>query len=403
MNNNHTFSRLIGALLMVAGCCIGAGMLGIPLVTLSAGFFPSLAAFLLSWVFMACTGLLLLEVNLWFGTNVNLMTMAEGTLGKKAKWLVSFLFLFLFYCLMMAFLSAGGALIAELWKAIFSVSFDPIWGNIALALVFGVVIFFGSRQVDLMNRVLMLGLGVCYVALMSLGISHVEKTNLEPAHWLYALPALPAMVISFGYHNLVPSLTEYLKGHVRYLKLAIIIGSGIPLLLYILWDGLILGILPHDDALISAAASGDMVTTLLRRVIGSSYVADIVEYFAFFALVTSFLTVGLSFVDFLSDGLKIEKTTVGSLVLVLLVLLPPLFFSYVYPQIFLMALNYAGAFGAVILFGIIPVLMVWKGRYLDKRIGPRLVPGGKASLLLIGAFAAFICLLQLWTELAGLL
>lgn len=403
MNQNHTFNRLIGAILMVAGCCIGAGMLGIPLVTLSAGFIPSVMAFILSWLFMACTGLLLLEVNLWFGTNVNLMTLAEGTLGKRAKWLVAFLFLFLFYCLMMAFLSAGGALVAELFTAVSGIALDPIWGNAFLVLVFGLVIFLGSRQVDLMNRALMLGLGICYITLLSLGFSHVHQENLESAHWLAVFPAFPAMVISFGYHNLVPSLTEYLKGHVRYLKTAILVGSAIPLLLYLLWDGLILGILPQDDVLAAAVASGDMVTTLLRRVIGSTYVADVVEYFAFFALVTSFLTVGLSFVDFLSDGLKIEKTPLGTFLLVLLVLMPPLFFSYAYPQIFLTALNYAGAFGAVILFGIIPVLMVWKGRYTEGRIGARLVPGGKTSLILIGAFAVLVFVMQLWVELTGLL
>ncbi len=403
MNQNHSFNRLIGAILMIAGCCIGAGMLGIPLVTLSAGFIPSVAAFVISWLFMASTGLLLLEVNLWFGTNVNLMTLTEGTLGKKAKWLVAFLFLFLFYCLMMAFLSAGGALVAELSSAIIGTSISPGWGNGILAVVFGSVIFMGSRQVDLVNRVMMLGLAICYITLVSLGFSHVEQRNLESTHWLAVFPAFPAMAISFGYHNLVPSLTEYLKGHVRYLKIAIVVGSALPLAIYLLWDGLILGILPQTEEIALAVQSGDMVTTLLRRTIGSSYVADIVEYFAFFALVTTFITVGLSFVDFLADGLKIKKTPVGSLWLVLMVLLPPLFFSYYHPNLFLMALNYAGAFGTVILFGIIPVMMVWKGRYYEKKIGPRLLPGGKLSLVLIFAFAAFVFAMQLWSEILGAL
>lgn len=397
-NAESRSSRLFGAILMVAGCCIGAGMLGLPLVTAAAGLVPTAVLFIVSWLFMAMTGLLLLEVNLWFGTKVNLMTLAEHTLGKTARHLVGALFIFLFYCLMAAFLSAGGGLIAEFMRGYFHAEIPAYWGSGVLAGIFGLVIFLGSREVDLFNRLLMVGLGLSYIALLELGFWYVEWNHLSNAGWRNALPALPAMVISFGYHNLVPSLTGYLKGHVADLRRAILIGSAIPLVLYLLWDGLILGILPPGEHLQEAVDRGAMVTTLLREAVGGALVADILDLFSFFALVTSFLTVGFSFVDFFSDGLKIEKTYVGSLFLVLLVLVPPFFFSFLYPQLFLTALNYAGAFGAVVLFGMIPVAMVWKGRYVEKRQGVRLVPGGKVSLALIGGFAVMIFILQLKNE-----
>lgn len=123
------------------------------------------------------------------------------------------------------------------------------------------------------------------------------------------------------------------------------------------------------------------------------------HFFAFFALVTSFLGVSLSFVDFLADGLKIKKDILGTIILVCLVLIPPCVFSYLYPTVFLTALNYAGAFGAVLLFGVIPVLMVWKGRYYDNRRDNPLVPGGRISLVIIGAFALFVFIMQLKNEL----
>lgn len=116
--------------------------------------------------------------------------------------------------------------------------------------------------------------------------------------------------------------------------------------------------------------------------------------FAFFAIVTSFLSVALSFIDFLADGLNIKKTPKGKVVLVLLVLGPPFLCAFLYPTIFLIALNTAGGFGAVILFGILPALMVWKGRYTQKLGHPELVPGGKPLLILIIAFAAWVMVLQ---------
>lgn len=391
--------RLVGAILLVAGCCIGAGMLGLPLVTVSAGFLPTVATFFVSWLFMLSTGLLLLEVNLWFGRGINLMTLAENTLGKMAKYIVAFLFVFLFYCLMVAYIAGGGALIQDYIHQLLGHAIDPFWGSLALVVIFGVIIFFGTSKVDLANRFLMAGLGVSYVGLILLGLPHVVVEHLEKGAWMYAFPALPTMIISFGYHNLVPSLTDYLEGNARGLRLAIAIGSAIPLAIYLLWDTMILGIIPPGAEVQAAIDKGAMVTTLLRNAVSNSYVVHLMHAFAFFALVTSLLTVALSFVDFLADGMHVKKTRKGALLLVSLVLLPPLVFAYLYPAIFLSSLNYAGAFGAVILFGIFPVLMVWKGRYIDKRIGKHQVPGGKWVLCLIGAFAFLVFALQLKNEL----
>lgn len=383
--------RVLGASLLIAGCCTGAGMLGLPLVTVSAGFLSSSVAFIIGWAFMLATGLLLLEANLWYGEGIHLMTLTERTLGKFAKYFVALLFGFLFYCLLVAYLAGGGSIINEFAEHSFGIFIDPFSGSVMLMLLFGAVVFMGTSKVDLVNRLLMLGLALAYLGLVLIGLPHVKKAHLEGGALKYALPALPAIIISFGYHNLVPSLTTYLKGNARELRLSIIIGSFIPLIIYLIWNGIILGILPDKD-LQAAIASGSMITGLLRETVGTSYVVDLMHLFAFFAIITSFLAVALSFVDFLSDGLKIKKNFGGSLFLLSLVLLPPTIFSYIYPSIFLTALNYAGAFGAVLLFGIIPVLMVWKGRK------ERNEPIKPFSLIVIGGFALFVFLMQLKNE-----
>ena len=76
---------LFGGILLVAGCCIGAGMLGLPVLSAEAGFKPSIFIFIICWLYMVTTGLLLLEVNLWFGKEINIVTMSEKTLGPIGK------------------------------------------------------------------------------------------------------------------------------------------------------------------------------------------------------------------------------------------------------------------------------------------------------------------------------
>lgn len=388
---------ILGGSLLIAGSCIGAGMLGLPVISAQAGFIPSLFMLLLSWIFMVLTGLLVLEVNLWFNKEVSFVSMAKKTLGPIGATISWVLFLFLFYTLMVAFLVGSGALISEFIALVTGINV-PIWiSNLVLTLLFGLCVYMGTRAVDDFNRLLMLGLIISYLSLVVLGIPNIHLENLMESNLKALTLIVPVMIISFGYHNLIPSLNNYFEGDVKRLRWTIILGSGIPMVVYIVWEALVLGMVPLKE-LLGAVDNGLMANQILRNNIDSAYVTLFTECFAFFAIVTSFLGVALSFVDFLADGLKIKKTASGKLALCLLVLAPPYLVTVYNPQLFLVALNYAGAFGAVILFGVLPALMVWVGRYTLKLGKEPLVPGGKTALALIIAFAAMVSTLQLAHE-----
>lgn len=397
--NDHTVSngRVFGAALLVAGCCIGAGMLGLPVLTALGGFRPTLLLFTLSWLFMAATGLLLLEVNLWFKEEVSIVSMASKTLGPIGKILAWALFAFLFYSLMVAYAAGSGQLFSDFLKEWFSIQFPEWAGSLLFSLAFGIFLYLGTKSVDGINRLLMAGLAATYFILVGMGARHVNPDFLLHVNWKASLIGVPAMIISFGYHNLIPSLTSYLKHDTKKLKFAILAGSSLPLIIYLMWEWLILGIVPveGEGGFREALSQGDMATRALRNAVGSTFVVEVAEYFAFFAIVTSFLSVALSFVDFLADGLKIKKDRKGKIGLCALSLAPPFFLALYYPNIFLNALNYAGAFGAVILFGIMPALMVWRGRYLQRVEGERLLPGGKFTLALIILVSAAVFTLEL--------
>lgn len=386
--------RLLGGILLVAGCCIGAGMLGLPVLSAMAGFKPSLIMFFICWLFMVCTGLLLLEVNLWYGGEISIITMARRTLGRTGETVSWIVFLFLFYSLMVAYVAASGSLITDFISAATGLDLHQNIGGLLFCLFFGVLLYLGIGALDWVNRLLMLGLLISYVCLVIMGASHVKPDLLQHQDWSAATLVIPAVIVSFGFHNMVPSLTTYFNCHEKPLKWTLIIGSAIPLLIYLVWEWLILGIVPLQDFK-QALDQGEIATQALKNAVGASWILDVAEAFAFFAVVTSFLSVSLSFVDFLADGLKIKKTPKGKIVLALLVLGPPLICAWIYPTIFLIALNSAGGFGAVILFGILPALMVWRGRYIQKLGLPQIVPGGKYVLAAVIAFSAWIVLLQI--------
>lgn len=388
---------LLGAILLITGCCIGAGMLGLPVISAVAGFYPSLAVFFLSWIFMTTTALLLLEVNLWFQDDISLIGMAGHTLGKIGQVVCWCCFAFLFYALGIAYISGSGQLIVSFMNAFLPFQL-PTWsGSVIISLVFGGFVYLGTYAVDIFNRVLMIGLVVTYVLLAVFGAPHVDSANLNYSNWSAAPLLVPIMIISFGFHNMIPSLKTYLGGDTRRLQLAIICGSFLPLIIYLVWEWLIMGLVPVDRGgdFTDVVDKGQMATEILKKAVGAPLVGEIAQYFAFFAIVTSFLGNSLSFVDFLSDGLKVKKTPVGKFFLCCLVIIPPLVLSILYPHVFLLALNYAGAYGAILLFGIIPALMVWSGRYNKKIDGKRLIPGGKVTLSALILFAIAVMALQL--------
>lgn len=181
------------------------------------------------------------------------------------------------------------------------------------------------------------------------------------------------------------------------MKKAILIGSVIPLIVYIVWEFLALGIIPLEGpaGIYEAHVKGGDGAQLLTQHIGDGMISTVLRCFAFFAIVTSFIGVSMSLFDFLADGFKIKKTPIGRILLYVLTFGPPMAMTLTDPRAFLTALEYAGAFGVVILLGLLPALMVWWGRYrchLQSAYSP---PGGKPALIVVMGISCVVILLEI--------
>lgn len=377
-------ARLLGGTLLVTGTTIGAGMLALPVATGLAGFVPSLILFIVYWLFMTFTAFLMLEVNLWMEDQTNLITMARKTLGKGGALFSWVTYLFLLYTLTTAYIAGSGPILLDFITSLTGVTLPTWMGPFPLLLVFGLFVYQGIRSVDLINRLLMAGLVVTFLLMVLFLFPHVQAELLSYSDWSALWIAVPIVSTSFGFHIIIPSLTNYLHRDVRSLRLVILIGSLIPLLVYIVWEWLALGIVPvgGPNGLAAGYQAGSNGAALLSIALGHSQLALIARLFSFFAIITSFLGVAVSLSDFLADGFKIPKTPTGRLLLYALTFLPPLALTLTDPRAFLDALEYAGAFGVVTLLGLLPVLMVWKGRYSQHRASTFQTPGGKIALII---------------------
>jgi tyrosine-specific transport protein len=382
-----------GGMLLIAGSCIGAGMLGLPIQTGLSGLLPSILAFLIVWAFMTLSGFYLLEVNSWHPSKANLLTMISHSLGKNGRYICWIFYLFLFYALLVAYMAASGNILSHFLSSYLAIKIAPYIATIFFVSLFALLIFQGTKVVDHSNRFLMIFKIGSFVFLLILGASYIKPDQLAFVDTHKLSSSIPILITAFGFHNMIPSLNSYMQGDTKKVRKSIIGGSLLSLFIYLLWQTLVLGIIPVEgsDGLKSALVQGKEASELISEYLAKPIIGITAQILGFFAILTSFLAQSLSLSHFLQDGLKLKKTMNSQIGVVLLTLAPPLVLAILYPSLFYKALNFAGGVCTVVLFGIIPGLMIWKGRYkqnLKSKFGQ--VPGGK--LLVTGAITFSACI-----------
>ncbi len=383
-------NKIIGSTLIAAGTAIGAGMLAFPLVAAGPGFLPSVLIFVFTWAVMLAAGLLTLEVNLAFQAPQNSYpTMAQATLGKPGYWVTYISVLLLFYMLIAAYITGGGSLFEAMCTLVAGKA-PPSWLNaLIFTFILGGVVAFGTRAVDLLNRTIfsfkIVLLGLVFVFFLPQVNVTALFSQIEPQ---YGWGALPVAVTAFGFHTVLPSLAPYLGKDARALKKVLFFASIIPLIIYIVWIAALLGSLPYDgEAGFKSLAQGDGSLSSLMLAVNHHYATPwlngVINGFANFAMITSFLGVSLSLFDCLHD--KKDKNPHRART-ALLTFLPPLCFVIFYPEGFVTLLSVASIFVAIILI-IIPALMAYRRRQMPSLPSSYQMPGGNiaiATVLLLG-------------------
>ncbi len=390
----HKAGHLLGGTLLVAGTSIGVGMLALPVATAQGGFFPSLLVYLVCWLFMLSTGLLVLEACVWMPKEANLITMARRLLGKGGESFCWIVYLFLFTCLMIAHTAAGGSIVSHI-----SGQTIPLWaGALIYIAIFSPAVYLGTLWVDRLNMGLMTGVIISYFLFIFIAAAHVNFPLLMHMEWSKSWLALPIVFTAFGFQSLIPTLMTYMERDTKKVRFAMIAGTLIPLLIYIIWQFLILGILPLEGkaGLLEALKNGQNAVEPLGAFLQNPLLGKIGTVFAFFAMTTSMFGLSIGFMDFLADGLKLKKKALKRMVPYSIVFILPLIITWVDPTVFLQALNFAGGIGVALLLGAMPIMMVWVGRYKQKLShAHQQIPGGKIPLVILMAFVVFELTIQL--------
>ena len=431
-------NKTLGTTLLVSGTMIGAGMLAMPLTSAGIGFTFTVVLLISLWLLLTYSALLFVEVYQTTESDSGIGTLSAlyfGNAGRVVSTTVMFVFL---YALLAAYISGGGEILMKATQSsglfgqegiflhfienfgiqvqsggvfvsamdaagltnevnIFNVSPDmtlKIFVGIFTAF-FGSFVIISTKVVDGFNRLLFFVMLAALVVVMFVMFPKASVQNLMamPLDNALIISAAPIFFTSYGFHGSIPSLVKYMEGDVRGLRIAIVAGSAITLVGYILWQLSTHGVLSQSEftQILKEKPTLYGLIEACHRITGSEIIASAVQLFSALALVTSFLGVALGLFDCTEDMLrKGLHINAGRLLLGAITFLPPVLFAYFYPD-FIAALSYAGqmfAFFAVVL----PVGLVWKARRRYPNL-PYRVAGGDVALiiaLVIGIVVACI-------------
>lgn len=384
-------SKILGSALMIAGTTIGAGMLAMPLTSAGIGFGATLLLLVGLWALLTYTGLLFMEVyQTAKAQDVGVATLAEQYFGLLGRFLATFSLLVLLYALLAAYITGGGSLLSGILP-----DFGEQTSNIGIllfTLILGAFVVMGIKGVDGLTRLLFIGkiIAFVFVILMMLPKAKLENLTAVPLDNLLIVSAVPIFFTSFGFHVIMGSINQYLEADIKKIRLAILIGTLIPLVAYVLWQLATHGVLSQGEfvQILQQDPTLNGLVNATAQITGSTILGEVVRIFSALALITSFLGVAMGIFEGVGDLLKRVNLPNNRWVLTPLTFIPPLAFALFYPNGFIAALGWAGLLFAF--YGLIlPIALAWKARQQYPNLAYR-VAGGNFGLIVALIMGLFI-------------
>ncbi len=438
-------NQVLGGSLLVAGTAIGAGMLALPISAGVHGYWGSISLLFGCFIFMMATLFIFLEASLYSkDRDINVIGLSRMHLGRWAEITSWTCFLLLLYAACTAYLVAGGGKVKDfllpsydlhappssclqivtylivllavtvqalpffqkdnqpnffaftlyLFSMIGLMLLIPAFSNVDLCailffIVFTYLLLNGMHLIDIANRWLMLGLIVSFIFLIKQTAPVIHTSNLTGSIFNGAWQTIPVIALAFTSHIILPSMRSFAQDNTKKIIRILLIGSAIPLVIYFIWQTIILGVVSTEQIQKIGQMSGDDKIDALTHALDQGHsIAYLFDSFSFFAIVTSFIGASISLKDFLKDGLKNALGyTPNNVWVSVLTFVPPLIMGLLYKN-FTNILELGGIM-ILILYGILPTLMVQKARKNYPTPAYRMF-GGFPMLVIVALISASI-------------
>ncbi|MFA7653960.1 MAG: aromatic amino acid transport family protein [Candidatus Magasanikbacteria bacterium] len=333
-----------GAIFMITGMTIGAGVLGLPYVVAQVGLKVGLAYILILGLVMMSLNLMIGEIAVRTNEKLQLPGFAGKYLGPWAKSIMSLVVITSGLGVLLAYIIGEGQTIGAL------LGIDPRYCSIAFWALGGLLVWRGLQTVKVAEKIFSL-----LVMAIIAGLSIHFLPDFQIANWEFfdvSKIFLPFGVVLFSLHA-SPAVVEahtLMPGSQKHYRYAVIIGTLVPTILYMLFVAAVVGVSGLDTTQIATIGLGKIY---------GGWVMIVGNLFAILAMGTAFMGMGVALKQMLVWDHKVNHWLANLLVVFL-----PLF-------LFILGLNNFTAILDVVgglFIGIEAVLMVM-ACYIAKRKG----------------------------------
>jgi tyrosine-specific transport protein len=336
--------NFIGSVFVVAGCSMGAGCLALPMLAAGPDFIFSSIFIILIAILSYFIASVSLEVFLYYKYDVNTSTVIVDNFGKPG-WVISGVInLVIMYSLLSVYMSGSVDLLSKLVFPLMHLNISSPQALLIFLLIILPLFFRGADVVVKSNKIVFFIKLICFIIVLLMGLSFTSSriTEFSFAHIRYVPKALPIFFVSLWFHFLIPIIARINNYDRRECHKVFIVGLAIPALLYICWILVMLSLVPRSGdghTFFSILKNNDSVGTMIsyaaynnQRLPGAMKVG--LNFFSNIAMITSFLTVGLSNYDYIRDAFKIKQTKMGTVLNVFLTMIPPALLALLWPNAF---------------------------------------------------------------------
>ncbi len=334
------------AVATLVGMIIGAGILGIPYVVAKSGYlFGALNVIVL--------GIAIMVINLYTG-EISLRTRgihqvtgyADRYLGKWGKVLM-------LISIVTVGISALTAYLIGIGKALNAVfGLREFFFMLAAFAVLGFLIYRGLKVIKKWELALGIVMLLVILVIAFLSLHKVDASNLTSSSFPMILAPYGVVFFAFLGYAAVPELKEILNRERKRVKSAIIVGSIIPIFIYLLFAAVVVAV--------TGTSTSDVATLGLGEAVGRHMVI-LGNLLAVFTMSTSFLAVGLA----LKWVFQYDYTMNDKLSWVL-TCVPPVVLALVGITNFIQAIDIGGSIGGG-LGGILLVLIFHRAKKLGEK------------------------------------
>jgi len=367
MQQRVPFRTIFLSSLLVAGNLIGLGILALPIKMGLSGFLPSLFDILLICTIMLISAFVIAIRLAPDKKNFDIPSFFHQELGTIGRWLAIICNLILLYGVLVAYLSV----IASMLLLLLPIKISHIWVTIAYFFIVTSLIMFGRDILKRGNAILLASIFICFLILVQSSTADFNPHLLTYVNWKFLPLGLPVAVFAFHFHNIIPTIANYVNHDTKATCKAIIIGVIIGLVMNLIWTLIVLGsLLPKAgvDSILDTFVHGLPATIPLTHLLHSGVFTTTALIFPLLTVSAAYVANGTGLFGFIKDMTYTYLKTENNLLIGCLAFIPPLVIAIIYPQIFLSAIDIVGGVGETILFIVLPGIILTRMAYKKSSI-----------------------------------